>query len=87
MPDHTLSGERLLARLESEERSLSAQRRRLQDRIDLLPGAGAGAGAAAAEELAALREQERVLSDRRRQVHERIESLRAHRDADVDDAA
>jgi hypothetical protein len=77
--------DRLLEQLEDEERSLSAQRRRLQDRIDLLPGAATGTDSADEEQLRVLREQERWISERRRAVHNRIELVRARRDDTGDD--
>jgi hypothetical protein len=77
--------DRLLEELEQEERLLSAQRRRLQDRIDLLPGAATGSGAADEAQVRTLREQERDVSERRRAVHDRIELLRAQRDDGGDD--
>jgi hypothetical protein len=53
-----------LARLETEETRLSAERHRVQDRIDL----------GFATEF--LRERERELSDGRRELHHRIDELR-----------
>ena len=58
-----------LARLEEEERDLSAQRRMLHDRID-----GYGGGDATES-------KELELSRRRRELHVRIDALRARRDA------
>jgi hypothetical protein len=75
----------LLEQLEEEERALSAQRRRLQDRIDLLPGAATGTDSADEGQLRRLREQERDVSERRRAVHDRIELLRAQDDQGGDD--
>jgi len=59
----------LLKELEAEERALSANRRRLHDRIALYPELGG----------ADLEEQERALSERRRELHARIDRLRASR--------
>ena len=61
--------EAALARLEEEERDLSAQRRMLHDRID-----GFGGGDATES-------KELELSRRRRELHVRIDALRARRDA------
>jgi hypothetical protein len=58
-----------LKELEAEERSLSANRRRLHDRIALYPEAGSGD----------LDEQERALSQRRKVLHAQIDRLRASR--------
>ena len=60
----------LLEQLDEEERLLSAERRRLQDRIDYF------SGPAQSTELAALEEREQELSRRRRELHERIDALR-----------
>jgi hypothetical protein len=71
----TTSAARELARLEEEERLVSAQRRRVQDRIDVVLGAAGADGAGA--DLRDLRERERELSARRRDLHGRIDELRA----------
>jgi hypothetical protein len=63
--------ELLLEELEEEERLLSAERRRVQDRIDYFAGPELSA------ELAELERKERSLSERRRALHERIDALRA----------
>jgi hypothetical protein len=60
--------ELLLQELEEEERLLSAERRRLQDRIDYFGGDS--------PELAELERREHDLSRRRRELHERIDALR-----------
>jgi hypothetical protein len=62
--------ELLLAELDEEERLLSAERRRVQDRIDYYAGPDGNA------ELAELERKERALSERRRELHERIDALR-----------
>jgi hypothetical protein len=62
--------ELLLAELDEEERLLSAERRRVQDRIDYY------AGPAGSSELAELERKERDLSERRRGLHDRIDALR-----------
>ncbi len=66
-----------LARLRKEERSLSARRTRLHNRIDFLRSGGGGDSAEAAEQLADLERQERELSDERLALHERIEAAEA----------
>ena len=76
----TTSAVKELARLEEEERLVSAQRRRVQDRIDVVLGAGAGGAGA---ELRDLRERERELSARRRDLHGRIDELRALLEAEA----
>jgi hypothetical protein len=63
----------LLTQLAEEERSLSAKRRRLHDRMDIFSGASGAEGAAAAER----RAEERALSERRREIHAQISELRA----------
>lgn len=81
----TDAGEQLalqLARLQEEERAVSLQRRRLQDRIDLFLGGGA-TNDVAGDELHQLRARERELSERRRELHGQIDVLRARMDADA----
>jgi hypothetical protein len=63
--------ELLLEQLDEEERLISAERRRLQDRIDYFAGV-----AGSSDELAELERKERHLSQRRRELHERIDALR-----------
>jgi hypothetical protein len=60
----------LLDQLDEEERLLSAERRRLQDRIDYF------ASTEQSPELAELERKEQDLSRRRRELHERIDTLR-----------
>jgi hypothetical protein len=62
--------ELLLEQLEEEERRISAERRRLQDRIDYFAGSEDSAA------LGELERKERELSDRRRELHEQIDGLR-----------
>jgi hypothetical protein len=69
MPEPREDIEELLKELEAEERALSANRRRLHDRIALYPDIGG----------ADLDAQERELSQRRRDLHARIDALRASR--------
>jgi hypothetical protein len=73
------SGEppRSLAQLNKEERSLSARRVRLQNRIDFLRSGGRGPVEGVADEIAELVEEERELSRRRRELHDHIEVARA----------
>ena len=66
-----------LAQLEKEERSLSARRIKLQDRIDFLRSGGGGPPEEVADRIAALVEEERELSRRRRELHDQIEVARA----------
>jgi hypothetical protein len=67
-----------LAQLRKEERSLSARRSRLHDRIDFLRTGGGGTNAdETARTLADLERQEREVSERRLELHEQIELLSA----------
>lgn len=66
------SGEQL-AQLRKEERSLSARRTRLHNRIDFLRAGGGGDPAQAAEQIAELERQESELSRQRSELHARIE--------------
>jgi hypothetical protein len=75
--EHTTGNEPRLAQLRKEERSLSARRTRLHNRIDFLRSGGGGESAETAELLADLERQERELSDERRELHERIEAAEA----------
>ena len=63
--------ELLLEQLDEEERLISAERHRLQDRIDYFAGV-----AGASDELAELERKERDLSRRRGELHARIDALR-----------
>ena len=73
------SGEfpRSLAQLNKQERSLSARRVRLQNRIDFLRSGGAGPVDKVADQLAELVEEEREVSRQRREMHDHIELARA----------
>ena len=75
--EHTTGSEPRLAQLRKDERSLSARRTRLQNRIDFLRSGGGGDSPESAELLADLERQERELSDERRALHERIEAAEA----------
>jgi hypothetical protein len=73
------SGElpRSLAQLNKQERSLSARRVRLQNRIDFLRSGGRGPVDAVAAQLTELLEEEREVSRLRRELHDHIELERA----------
>ncbi len=73
-PDPTEVRKRL-AELEEAERSLSARRRRLHDRIDFMRGGGAADDNSAAETLDRLLEEERQVSAKRLAVHGQIDEL------------
>ena len=75
--EHTTGSEPRLAQLRKDERSLSARRTRLHNRIDFLRSGGGGDSPESAELLADLERQERELSDERRALHERIEAAEA----------
>ncbi len=64
-----------LDRLREEERSLSARRVRLQDRIDFLRTGGGGDTPESAQLLAELERQEREISSLRREVHQQIDAV------------
>jgi hypothetical protein len=66
---------RRLAELEERERTVSARRRRLHDRIDY--ARGTGAAEADPDALARLHADERAVSDERRRLHAEIDALRA----------
>lgn len=62
-----------LAQLRKEERSVSARRTLLHNRIDFLRAGGGGDPETTGELIAELERQERELSARRRELHEQIE--------------
>ena len=68
-----------LAALQAEERALSRQRAKLQDRIDFIRAGGGGSASAAQveDQLRLLLEKERVLSKRRAELHSQIGELQA----------
>ena len=63
--------------LQAEERSVSRQRKRLQDRIDFIRSGGGGSASASQveEQLRALLEKEGALSKRRSELHSQIAQL------------
>ncbi len=69
----------VLAKLQTEERSLSRQRTRLQDRIDFIRSGGGGSASASQveEQLRALLDKERALSERRTALHSQIAELKS----------
>ena len=58
--------------MRKEERSLSARRTRLHNRLDFLRGGGGGDSVETAEQIAALEREEHEISCERRELHERI---------------
>lgn len=66
-----------LAELRAEERSLSRERTRLQDRIDFIRAGGRHSAPTAQneEQLRLLIEKERAVSERRKAVHTQIGEL------------
>lgn len=73
--------DRLLERLEAEERTLSNRRRRLHDRIDFVRAGGNPDGTPAnPDQLEALDAQERAISDERKALHARIDAARSERE-------
>jgi hypothetical protein len=71
-----MEGEPGLARMNQEERALSARRTRIQNRLDFLRAGGGGPGAEVEEQIAELERQEREVSEQRRELHQRIELAR-----------
>jgi predicted nucleic acid-binding Zn-ribbon protein len=69
----THGSEPSLAQMRKEERSLSARRTRLHNRLDFLRAGGGGDSAETAEQIAALEREEHEISRERRELHERIE--------------
>ena len=59
--------------MRKDERSLSARRTRLHNRLDFLRGGGGGDSVETAEQIAALEREEQELSRERHELHERIE--------------
>ena len=66
-----------LSQLRKEERSLSAKRTRLHNRIDFLRAGGGGLAGEDADLLEELERQETEISRERRELHERIERASA----------
>ena len=73
-----MSADQTLARLQAEERSVSRQRTRLQDRIDFIRSGGGGSASVSQveEQLRGLLEKERAFSERRAALHSQIAELR-----------
>ena len=67
--------ESALELLQGEERSISARRVRLQDRIDFLRSGGGGETPESAQLLAELERKERELSRLRRELHQQIDAM------------
>lgn len=67
----------VLAKLQAEEKSLSRQRARLQDRIDFIRAGGSGSASATQveDQLRLLLDKERALSERRSALHAQIGEL------------
>ena len=74
-----MSPDERLAELQDEERSLSRQRVRVQDRIDFIRSGGGGSASATQveEQLRLLFDKERALSERRAELHAQIGELHA----------
>lgn len=77
MEDETRDTEVQLAQLRKEERSISARRTRLHNRIDFLRAGGSSLPGQDADLLEELERQEKVISRERRELHERIERASA----------
>ena len=77
MDDETQDPEPQLAQLRKEERSLSARRTRLHNRIDFLRASGSGLERDDADILEELERQEKEISRERLELHERIERASA----------
>ena len=66
-----------LSQLRKEERSLSAKRTRLHNRIDFLRAGGGGLPGQDADLLEDLERQEKEISQQRRELHEQIDRVTA----------
>jgi predicted nucleic acid-binding Zn-ribbon protein len=77
MDDETRADDAQLSQLKKEERSLSAKRTRLHNRIDFLRASGSGQPGQDADLLEELERQEKEISLERRELHERIERASA----------
>jgi hypothetical protein len=84
MDDENQDSDVSLSQLRKEERSISAKRTRLHNRIDFLRAGGGGLPGQDADLLEDLERQEKEISRQRRELHERIERLTAElaREAD-----
>ena len=76
MESNATDDTRILAQLETEERSVSTRRRRIHDRLDFMRSGASVPSPDHAEKLRLLEEEERELSERRRELHAQIDSLR-----------
>jgi predicted nucleic acid-binding Zn-ribbon protein len=74
---NAVEASRRLWQLNEDERSLSARRARLQDRIDFLRAGGGGPLEEVAGLIRELEHEERELSRRRQELHEEIELARS----------
>jgi len=77
MDDEARDSDTQLAQLRKEERSISARRTRLHNRIDFLRAGGSGLPGQDADLLEELERQEKEISRERRDLHERIERASA----------
>lgn len=77
MDEQTTNSDVQLSQLRKEERSLSAKRTRLHNRIDFLRAGGGGLPGQDADLLAELERQEKEISQQRRELHELIDRLTA----------
>ena len=77
MDEQTTNSDVQLSQLRKEERSLSAKRTRLHNRIDFLRAGGGGLPGQDADLLAELERQEKEISQQRRELHELIDRVTA----------
>ena len=77
MDEEARDSDTQLAQLRKEERSISARRTRLHNRIDFLRAGGSGLPGQDADLLEELERQEKEISRERRELHERIERASA----------
>ena len=77
MDEQTTDSDVQLSQLRKEERSLSAKRTRLHNRIDFLRAGGGGLPGQDGDLLEELERREKEISRQRRELHERIERMSA----------
>ena len=77
MDEQTPDSDVQLSQLRKEERSLSAKRTRLHNRIDFLRAGGGGLPGQDADLLEDLERQEKEISQQRRELHEQIDRVTA----------